>query len=108
MGNILGFSVCVIAGVLCFGLWISVVIRLLSKKFVAVKTADAVVIDKHIADNVNYSKWQSLFPCKNCVIIFDCDGRRVHFNVAEISYDNYIIGQRGTLKYRGRTLIDFS
>ena len=41
-------------------------------------------------------------------IIFDCDGRRVHFNVAEISYDNYIIGQRGTLKYRGRTLKDFS
>lgn len=108
MANIFGNIVNAIMILLWLAMVAWIIGRLFGAKYAKVKCVKAVVADKQYIENMTYSKWQSIFPQKNFVITFDCGGRRLHFNVAEISYDNYKIGQRGTLKYRGRTLIDFS
>ncbi len=108
MGNVFGYGVCVVGAGLCLVLWIMVLIRVIGSRFAAVKSAEAVVVHKEKSDDITYSKWQSLFPRKRYTVVFDISGERKLFDVSEFSYYNsYKKGQRGTLKYRGNTIIDF-
>ena len=107
MDNITGYAVAVIGALFCLGLWLGIIIRFAGDRFGKVRSAEAVVIAKHKAENVTYSKWQSLFPRKSYTIVFDISGSKKSFDVSEFSYNGYQKGQRGTLTYRGRNIINF-
>ena len=107
MGNIIGLAVSVTAAILCFALWISIVVRIVRSRFGTVKSVYATVTDKCKTENGTYSKWQSLFPQKHFTVVFDVSGKRMSFYVSEYSYDGYHKGQRGTLIYKGNRIIDF-
>ncbi|MBQ4111152.1 MAG: DUF2500 family protein [Clostridia bacterium] len=72
------------------------------------KIVQAKVIDKQCFDNRIIRKNQAPFTKKEYVITFDCGGKKLNFEVSEFSYNNYRINQKGTLKYKGNRLIDFS
>lgn len=42
------------------------------------------------------------------IITFICNGKKLAFDVSEFSYSNYRVGERGILKYRGNTILDFN
>ena len=41
-------------------------------------------------------------------ITFLCGNKKRYFNVSELSYRNYKVKQKGTLKYKGSQIIDFN
>ncbi|MBQ7902062.1 MAG: DUF2500 family protein [Clostridia bacterium] len=108
MANVFGNIINAIMILIFFAIVAGIISRLLGEKYATVKCVKAVVTDKQYIENLTHSKWQSMFPQRNYVITFDCGGRKLHFDVSEISYNNYKIGQSGVLQYRGKTLIDFS
>lgn len=87
---------------------LGVAVRLLKDTFGPVKTEDAVVFDKRKYDERIIRKAQAPYTSKKYVVDFDCHGKKKSFYVAEISYNSYKKGQKGTLKYKGSKLIDFS
>lgn len=78
------------------------------KFFQKERISHAVVINKQCFDKQIIRKNQAPFTKKEYVITFECGGKKLNFEVPEISYNNYRINQKGTLKYKGNRLIDFS
>lgn len=86
---------------------IGIVVKILHNYISKEKREEVVVINKQSFDKTIYRKNQAPFVKKSYVITFQCKNKKRHFNVSELSYNNYRINQKGTLKYKGSRLIDF-
>ena len=87
---------------------IGIVVKILHNYFSKEKREEAVVINKQSFDKTIYRKNQAPLAKKSYVITFQCKNKKRHFNVSELSYNNYRINQKGILKYKGSRLIDFT
>jgi len=81
---------------------------LIRKCFLREKTEKAVVVDKQSYDRQIFSKNQALSVETEYIVSFQNRNKIYHFKVSEFSYNNYKINQKGTLKYKGKHLIDFN
>lgn len=86
---------------------VGIIAKLLHNFFSKEKREEAVVVNKQSFDKTIYRKSQAPFVKKTYVITFQCKNKKRHFDVSELSYNNYRINQKGTLKYKGSRLIDF-
>lgn len=102
-GNILNYIFGIIEIIIISG----IIIRLIHNNFSKEKEEKAVVINKQCFDRQIYRKNQVPFVKKECIVTFQCKKKKRHFDVSELSYDNYKVGQKGALKYKGNHLIDF-
>ena len=96
----------------CFvvGLWLFAMVRVFIKatknKHAPVKTADAVVVDKHTVEA--FSKYSGNGKNVKYVVVFSVEGAEKSFYVSPFSYDGYRVSEKGTLKYKGDTIIEFT
>lgn len=103
-GNIVNFIFALIGAIIVIGIIIRVIINLFSKE----KSIKAIVVDKQSYDKQIYRKNQASFTQKEYVITFLCGNKKKYFSVSELSYRNYKVNQKGTLKYKGNQIIDFN
>ncbi len=83
-----------------------IIYQIVRDKYARVKTIKAQVADKFKADK--FTKiYGPAARTPQYYVVFQIDGKKKSFPVAEFSYDGYKIGQRGTLKYKGGRLVDF-
>ena len=102
-GNIVNFIFVLIGVITVVGIIIRVIINIFSKE----KSIMAKVVDKQSYDKQIYRKSQAPFMRKEYVITFLCGNKKKYFTVSELSYRNYRINQKGTLKYKGNQIVDF-
>ena len=102
-GNIVNFIFVLMGVIIVVGIIIRVIINIFSKE----KSIIAKVVDKQSYDKQIYRKSQALFMRKEYVITFLCGNKKKYFTVSELSYRNYRINQKGTLKYKGNQIVDF-
>lgn len=95
--------------VLFYGFFTAVYLRLLylalRDRVAPVRTVQARVADKHVIESA--SKYSGDGKSRRYVVGFDADGKRLSFYVNAFSYNGYRVGEKGTLTYKGRRLIDF-
>ena len=82
----------------------------IKNKLSSVKKVDAEVIKKEYSSDLVQGRTDMLRskPKEHYIITFMCNGKKLKFNVSENEYDNYRIGDRGILKYRGNIILDFN
>ena len=102
-GNIVNFIFVLMGVIIVVGIIIRVIINIFSKE----KSIIAKVVDKQSYDKQIYRKSQAPFMRKEYVITFLCGNKKKYFTVSELSYRNYRINQKGTLKYKGNQIVDF-
>ena len=102
-GNIVNFIFVLAGAIIVVGININIIKNIFSKE----KTIRATVVDKQCYDKQIYRKSQAPFMRKEYVITFLCGNKKRYFNVSELSYRNYKVNQKGTLKYKGNQIIDF-
>ena len=84
--------------------WGIIIRKSIINKITPVKTVNATVVDKYIHDTASrYGVFKSI----RYVVIFDTKEEKLLFNVSEFSYNNYMINEKGTLKYKGAKIISF-
>lgn len=86
--------------------WILLIIKFIKNKYSSVKTVKAVVVDKYKAQNV--SRIQGAFKTERYIVVFSAGNKKLAFDVSEFSFQSYKINEKGTLKYKGSKIIDFS
>ena len=96
--------------VLVAGLWVlvivSMIVRVVKRNRGPVKTVKAVVSDKHKLEV--FSAYSGAGTREKYVVVFSAQGKKLSFYVSEFSYNGYQIGEKGTLKYAGDRLIEFT
>jgi len=101
--------VSIVIGSLLLGLWLLAMTRVLIKairtKHAPIKSAKAVVVDKHIVET--FSKYAGNGKHEKYVIVFSVDGKKKSFYVSKFSYNGYKVNEKGVLKYKGDKLIEF-
>ena len=102
-GNIVNLTFALVGAIIVIGIIIRVIINLITKE----KSIKATVIDKQSYDKQIYTKSQAPFIRKEYVITFLCGNKKKYFNVSELSFGNYKVNQKGTLKYKGNRIVDF-
>ncbi len=99
-----------IVGYVFIGIWLlafaAIAIKQLRNRYAPVKSVKAVVVDKQITEV--FSKYAGNGKQKKYVVVFLANGKKLSFYVSEFSYGGYRIKEKGTLKYKGSKLIDFS
>ena len=85
---------------------VSFLIRTIKNRYAPIKTVKAVVIDKNKIET--FSKYSGNGKAEKYVIVFSANGKKKSFYVSQFSYNGYRINEKGTLKYKGDKLIEFS
>jgi len=85
--------------------WVLIIKKLIWSRITPLKSVRAEVIDKYRINK--FSKYPGTFKMENCVIVFSAGDKELAFAVSEFSYDNYRIGEKGMLKYKGNRIISF-
>lgn len=86
-------------------IYLSSTIRLIPSKFGPVKTVKAVVTNKYISKS--FSKYDGNGEKVKYVIVFSIEGKKKYFFVSQFSHDGYRVNEKGTLTYKGSTLLKF-
>ena len=94
-----------VIAVLFLGVGLLAAARFLLKQAAPVKTARAVVVDKHIVET--FSKYSGNGRHTAYAVVFSVEGKQKTFYVPQFSYHGYRIHETGTLTYRGDKLISF-
>ena len=81
------------------------VVRLLRGYFGRAQTVKAEVIGKQTVEQ--FSKSSGSGKRVKYVVIFSAEGEKLSFYVSEFSYNGYHKGEKGTLTYKGKRLVDF-
>ena len=90
-----------------FGIpFIVCVVRILLDRCAPVKTVKAVVVHKQTVET--FSKYSGNGIHKRYSVTFQTEKKRLSFYVSSFSYCGYKENEAGTLKYKGRKIIDFS
>lgn len=87
-------------------LWVFITVRFIKNRVAPVKSVKATVIDKYTTKTV--SKTQGTFKRERHIIVFMAEGKKLSFAVSEFSYPGYKVKDKGILKYKGNSIIDFS
>ncbi len=99
-----------IGTLLFLALWlfvgIRVTVRLLRSRYGPTKIVKAQVIDKFKTET--FSKYRGNGKYTRYVIVFEAEGKKRSFYVSEFSYGGYRLHEKGTLKYKGDRILDFS
>jgi len=103
-GNIVNLIFVLIGAIIVIGIIVKLIVNLFSKE----KIIEATVIDKQSYSKQINRKNQAPFIRKEYVITFLCGNKKKYFNVSELSYRNYRVNQKGTLKYKGNQITDFN
>lgn len=85
--------------------WLLIIKKLILSKYGPVKTVKAEVADKYKTGNAY--KYSGTFKREGYVVVFNASGKKLSFAVSEFSYNNYKIGEKGTLRYKGSRIISF-
>ena len=91
---------------LVFACWLLIVIKFIKNKFASVKTVNAMVVDKYKTQTV--SRIQGTFKSERYIVVFLVGNKKLAFDVSEFSFQGYKIKEKGTLKFKGNKIIDFS
>lgn len=91
---------------LCVAVYGIYMVRLIRNRRAPVRTVKAEVADKFKQET--FSKYRGSGKSARYVIVFLAEGKKRPFYVSEFSYGGYRIGEKGTLKWKGDRLIDFS
>ena len=102
ISSIVMFSLFIGVSALAMG---SVLIRTIKNRYAPIKTVKAVVVDKNITET--FSKYSGNGKIQKYVIVFSINGKKKSFYVSQFSYNGYRMNEKGTLKYKGDTLIEF-
>ena len=86
--------------------FVSLLVKLIKNRVAPVKTVKAVVLDKQKVEI--FSKYSGTGKREKYVIVFSVDGKKKSFYVSQFSYGGYRLNEKGTLKYQGDKLIDFT
>ena len=84
---------------------VSILVKAVKNRYAPIKTVQAVVVDKNKVET--FSKYSGTGKCEKYVIVFSVDGKKKSFYVSQFSYNGYRVNEKGTLKYKGDTLIEF-
>ena len=94
-----------------FALWlfvaVKVIVRLVKSKYGPVKTVKAQVVDKFKEEKLSRI-YGSTAKKERYYVVFSIEGKKRSFRVSEFSYGGYQCKEKGTLKYKGDRIIDFS
>ncbi len=101
MSNIIN-ALSIVTFILC---WFLIIKKFWRNPFAPVKTVKAQVFDKYKTNTV--SRIQGTFKREHYIVVFSTSEKKLSFNVAEFSYRNYKIKEKGTLKYKGNQIISF-
>ena len=107
MENLFANIVNSVFGLLEIIIVVGIIARLIYSYFSKERKESAVVINKQSFDKQVYRKNEATLVKKEYVITFQCGNKKRHFNVSELSYNNYTVYQKGILRYKGSRLIDF-
>ena len=86
-------------------LLIAPIVRIIYTSLQSKKTVKAIVVEKHISEQV--SKYAGDGRPKKCIVVFSIDGKTKGFQVSEFSYAGYKVNDTGMLTYKGNRLINF-
>ena len=86
--------------------WLLAMVRVFRKKLAPVRTVKAEVIHKQKTEV--FSKYQGTGKGVRYVVVFLAEGKKLSFYVSEFSYGGYKCGEKGTLKYKGDRIVDFT
>ena len=86
--------------------FVSLLVKLIKNRVAPVRTVKAVVLDKQKVEI--FSKYSGTGKREKYVIVFSVDGKKKSFYVSQFSYGGYRLNEKGTLKYQGDKLIDFT
>ena len=100
---VLAFKV-IFCGFLIF-LFGVVLFRGMKSVFSPMKTVEAVVVKKYKVDN--FSKYSGTGVKSRYVVVFKSGGKNIRLNVSEFSYNQYKENDKGTLTYKGDSIIEF-
>ncbi len=79
-------------------------VKLLLRRLKPVKTVNARVVDKSRA-KLDINKGTG--PKYRYTVVFQTEEHKIGFQVSELTYDGYHMGETGMLTYKGDRLIDF-
>jgi len=85
--------------------WFLIIKKLFWSRIAPVKTVKAEVFDKYKPDTV--SNYPGTVNQESYVVVFKAKDKKLSFNVSGFSYNNYRIGEEGTLKYKGNRMMSF-
>ena len=91
--------------VLLLLLWFWMIRKFIIARHAPVKTVKAEVVDKYQPNIV--SNYPGTSNRGRYVVVFKTKNEKLSFDVSEISYANYNIKEKGTLKYKGTKIISF-
>lgn len=103
--NIYNIVMWTVAGGLA-AVYLLAMVRMLGKRFAPVKTVKAEVVGKQKTES--FSKYAGTGRHVRYVVVFMAEGKKRSFYVSEFSYGGYRCGEKGTLKYKGDRILDFS
>ena len=86
--------------------FVSLLVKLVKNRIAPVRTVKAIVLDKQKVEI--FSKYSGTGKREKYVIVFSVDGKKKSFYVSQFSYGGYRLNEKGTLKYQGDKLIDFT
>ena len=89
---------------LCIVCWIAFIMKFIKNKNATVKTVNAVVTDKY-TQKVSF---KSGLNSVKYVVVFLAEGKKLSFTVSEFTYPEYKVKEKGILKYKGNSIMDFS
>ena len=95
----------IVIGSLFVGIWLLVLIRIISNKLAPIHTVKAQVTHKHVQEV--FSKYSGNGKSYKYVVVFTAEGKTLSFYVSEFSYNGYKVNERGTLTFKGNRLINF-
>lgn len=87
---------------------IGLLLRIISNKFGNGRQVEAKVINKQYYQSRLARKAENFCDEDSYVETFLAGDKKLSFYVSEYSYNGYRINQKGTLRYKGTMLIDFS
>ena len=87
---------------------VGLLLLIISKKFSNEKEVEAKVINKQYYQSRLARKAENFCDEDSYVVTFLAEDKKLSFYVSEYSYDGYRINQKGTLRYKGTMLIEFS
>ena len=89
--------------ILFLGLMLLCYWKLFRKRFAPVKKVKAQLVEKYHYRPVSKHNTNEVY-----VVVFETEGKKLSFNVSEFSYGGYNLKKKGTLKYKGDTILEFS
>ena len=87
---------------------VGLLLRIILNKFGNEKEVEAKVLNKQYYQSRLARKTENFRDEDSYVVTFLAGDKKLSFYVSEYSYNGYRINQKGTLRYKGTMLIDFS